>query len=107
MLSVLAQRPSLSVTEIAEAIGVDQPRASRLVNDAVDAGLIRRTPDPRDGRRSIVELTPAGREHLESALRERRDAIAAGLEGFSAAETATLAHLLERFANGMRNAPTP
>lgn len=61
----------------------------------------------RGSSRSIVELTPAGREHLESTLRERRDAIAAGLEGFSAAETATLANLLERFADGMRNPPTP
>src|SRR5688572_4669276 len=36
MLSVLAERPGIGVTELAEAIGVDQPRASRLVQDATD-----------------------------------------------------------------------
>lgn len=105
MLSVLAERPGLGVTELAEAIGVDQPRASRLVNDAAESGLIRRRPDPLDGRRSVVELTAAGREHLESTRRERRATVEAGVTGFSAAETATLADLLERFAAGIRDDP--
>lgn len=104
MLSVLAERPGLGVTELADAIGVDQPRASRLVQDATDAGLLIRKPDPRDGRRSVVELSVAGRDHLERAVRERRESVEAGLAGFSASETATLAELLERFVAGFRDA---
>ena len=110
MLSVLAERPGLGVTELAESIGVDQPRASRLVNDAAESGLIRRSPDPRDGRRSVVELTAAGREHLESTRRERRATVEAGIHGFTDAEATTLADLLERFAAGLRDdtaAPDP
>src|SRR5690606_16633435 len=98
----LAERPGLGVTEIADAVGVDQPRASRLVNDATDVGLLRRGPDPRDGRRSIVELTAAGREHLERTVRERRAAVEEGLAGFSADDTAAFADLLARFVAGMR-----
>lgn len=105
VLSVLERRPGLGVTEIAEAVGVDQPRASRLVNDATDAGLLRRSPDPRDGRRSVVELTAAGREHLQRTLRERRAALTSGLADFTESETATLATLLERFVEGLRNPP--
>lgn len=105
MLSVLSERPGLGITELAEAIGVDQPRASRLVNDAADAGLIQRGPDPRDGRRSVVELTPTGREHLERTMRERRAAIEGGLEGFTASEAATFADLLERFSAALRVSP--
>ncbi|HRQ00017.1 MAG TPA: MarR family winged helix-turn-helix transcriptional regulator [Terrimesophilobacter sp.] len=104
MLAVLAECPGLGVTEIAEAVGVDQPRASRLVNDATDAGLLRRGPDPRDGRRSVVELTTGGREQLESTLRERRAAVEAGLRGFSTDDAAALAELLERFVVGLRDA---
>jgi len=103
MLSELAVRPSLGVTEIAEAIGVDQPRASRLVQDATDAGLIIRKPDPRDGRRSVVELSTAGREHLARTVRERRESVEAGLSGFSASETEAFANLLERYVAGLRD----
>ena len=105
MLSVLAERPGLGVTELANAIGVDQPRASRLVNDAADAGLIRRSPDPRDGRRSVVELTASGRAHLETSRRERRAVVEAGLSGFTESETAAFAELLERFAAALRESP--
>lgn len=101
MLAVLAERPGLGVTEIAQTVGVDQPRASRLVNDATDAGLIRRGPDPRDARRSVLELTAAGHEHLDRALRERRAVVEAGLAGFNTADSAALATLLERFVAGL------
>lgn len=103
MLSVLAERPGLGVTELAEATGVDQPRASRLVQDATDAGLISRTPDPRDGRRSVVELSAAGRDHLDRVVRERRETVQAGLTGFSASETETFADLIERYVAGLRD----
>lgn len=107
MLSVLAERPGLGVTDLAAAIGVDQPRASRLVQDATDAGLIIRKPDPRDGRRSVVELSAAGRDHLTRAVAERLAVVEAGLTGFSAADTAALANLLERFVAGLRDDSAP
>lgn len=107
MLSVLAERPGLGVTDLAAAIGVDQPRASRLVQDATDAGFIIRKPDPRDGRRSVVELSAAGRDHLTRAVGERRAIVESGLTGFSAADTAALANLLERFVAGLRDDSAP
>ena len=97
MLDALAAEPGLGVTEIAQAIGVDQPRASRLVNESVDRGLIRRTPDPRDGRRSVVELSASGRAVLDAAHSNRRAAVADALAGFTPAEVETFAGLLWRF----------
>ena len=38
----------MSVTELATEIGVDQPRASRLVQAAVHEGLVVREADPDD-----------------------------------------------------------
>ncbi|MBX3094594.1 MAG: winged helix-turn-helix transcriptional regulator [Cryobacterium sp.] len=107
MLSVLAEHPGLGVTELAEAIGVDQPRASRLVQDAMDAGLLTRKPDPRDGRRSVVELSAAGRDHLERAVRERRESVESGLAGFSADDTRVFADLLERFVAALADRESP
>ncbi len=87
----------LSVSELADAIGVDQPRASRLVQAAVDGGQARRAVDPADARRSAIVLTASGRTLLASARENRRTAVETALAGFTPAETAELARLLSRF----------
>ncbi|MFF2272751.1 MarR family winged helix-turn-helix transcriptional regulator [Agromyces sp. NPDC058136] len=86
-----------SVGQIAEAIGVDQPRASRLVQAAVEAGHARREVDPTDARRSAIVLTAAGRRVLEGARDTRRGAVEQALAGFTPAEAAEFARLLSRF----------
>jgi DNA-binding MarR family transcriptional regulator len=88
---------SRTVSEIAGSVGVDQPRASRLVAEAADRGLVRRSVDPRDARRAVVELTPAGLSFLKSAHRSRRSAVETALQGFSDPERAQFAALLDRF----------
>lgn len=88
----------IGISEVAAAIGVDQPRASRLVNDAAERGLVVRAVDPRDARRSVITLTDAGRALLESARASRRSAVTEALADFSPAETRELAALLTRFA---------
>jgi DNA-binding MarR family transcriptional regulator len=91
-----AEKP-MGVSEIAEAIGVDQPRASRLVNDAAERGLVRRDVDPRDARRSSVQLTDAGRAALEAAHSNRREAVTDALADFTPDEIASFAALFSRF----------
>lgn len=93
---------ALSVTEIAEAVGVDQPRASRLVQAAVGEGLVVREPDPDDARRTRVRLTDAGRDAVRAAGDGRRRAIEAALDGFTDDERAQFAELFARFADGFR-----
>jgi DNA-binding MarR family transcriptional regulator len=64
-------------------------------------GLVRRTPDATDGRRSIVTVTEEGRAMLAERRSESVDRLGAVLEGFSAEERATLAAalpLLDRLA---------
>jgi len=61
-----------------------------------ERGLVRRRPDPADARSVRVQLTPAGRRRVDSALRElaaREDAILTALD---ASDRATLADLLRR-----------
>lgn len=88
----------LGISEVAAAIGVDQPRASRLVNDAAERGLVDRAVDPRDARRSVVTITEAGRGALEEARASRRSAVTEALVGFTDAEREQFAALLSRFA---------
>ncbi|MGG7507936.1 MarR family winged helix-turn-helix transcriptional regulator [Plantibacter sp. YIM 135249] len=89
----------MGISALAAAIGVDQPRASRLVAEATERGHVRRAVDPQDGRRSVVQLTDAGRAILHEAHRGRRDAVTTALSGFTAAETEQFATLLSRFVD--------
>jgi DNA-binding MarR family transcriptional regulator len=97
LLAALRDKDGLSVSEIADLIGVDQPRASRLVNESAERGLVTRRADERDARRSVVELTEQGRSILTKTNESRRTAVADAVAGFTPEETATFAALLTRF----------
>jgi DNA-binding MarR family transcriptional regulator len=100
MLEALAAASGpLSIGEIADAVGVDQPRASRLVQQAVQLDLARREIDPHDARRTRVALTDAGTALVRGFRGERREAMDAALEGFTDAERAELARLLTKLAD--------
>ncbi|MFE5410726.1 MarR family winged helix-turn-helix transcriptional regulator [Microbacterium sp. NPDC056569] len=89
----------LSVGEIADAVGVDQPRASRLVQQAVQLELVRREADPDDARRTRVALTDTGTRLVRGFRGERREAVDAALAAFTDAERAELARLLTKLAD--------
>lgn len=99
VLDALEERPGASVGEMAEAVAVDQPRASRLVAQAVDQGWATRVADPRDGRRQQVHLTPAGRQVLAAAHETRRRAVLDALAGFDDADARRFASLLSAFVS--------
>ncbi len=92
-----------SVNELAAAIGVDQPRASRVVAECVERGLVTRSTDSRDARRSIIALTESGRAVLDERRRERRNAVERALDGFTPEEREQFAALLARFVAGGRS----
>lgn len=91
----------VTVSTVAEALSVDQPRASRLVSAAVTAGLVRREADQADGRRAWLVLTGAGVQALEQAHRTRRAAFATATEDWTEAERTDFARLLTRFVGGL------
>lgn len=97
-LAAAAERGErLTVTELAAQLDVDQPRASRLARQALDAGLIRREADQGDGRRSLLVLTSGGRDVLDRIHTFRRRMIAEATRDWSDADRAALARLLPRF----------
>ena len=104
LLWVLASSDApLSVSDIAERIGVDQPRASRLVAQAVEFGFVRREADPEDARRIRIVPTGEGAEMAERLRGQRGDAVREALAGFSEADRAQLAELLGRLADAWPN----
>jgi DNA-binding MarR family transcriptional regulator len=87
----------LGIVEIADRIGVDQPRASRLTAELEQAGLVARARDPADQRRHVVSLTPAGRRPVEQASARRRQRVEQALQALTPSEREHLADLLTRF----------
>ncbi len=57
----------LRMQELASRTVLSRTRVSRLVDDLVAEGYVRRAPDPADGRVSYAVLTPAGRTALRKA----------------------------------------
>lgn len=68
-----------------------------------ERGLVRRQPDPVDGRRVIMSLTPEGAELLGRRRRARNELLSNALStGFTRAELSQLmaaAPLIERLAD--------
>lgn len=71
-----------SVTDVADALLLKRHSATELVNRAAEAGLVVRTADADDARRTLVVLTPAG------------ERILAGLSALHRAELARLRTVL-------------
>jgi DNA-binding MarR family transcriptional regulator len=99
--AVEAAAGPIGVTGVAEALGVDQPRASKVVAATVAAGLVRREADQADGRRSRLVLTEAGRARLAEVHRFRRARFATAMADWTDAERAAFAALLTRFVAGL------
>nr|WP_274636341.1 MarR family winged helix-turn-helix transcriptional regulator [Microbacterium bovistercoris] len=97
--ALAAASTPLSVGEIAERIGVDQPRASRLVQQSVQFGLVRREADPDDARRTRIVITDQGTAILRGFRGYRRAAVEDALADFTPEERAQLAALLTKLAD--------
>jgi len=65
---------AISACSAAIASCAPQSTGLRCLDDLVERGLVRKVPDPRDGRRSVVEMTDEARGKMIEALRSTRDA---------------------------------
>ncbi|MFB8188530.1 MarR family winged helix-turn-helix transcriptional regulator [Microbacterium sp. NPDC055988] len=100
MLEALAAASApLSVSDLGIAIGVDQPRASRLVQQGVERGFVRREADPDDARRTRIALTDEGRKLARGMRGERREMLTTALASFTDDERVELARLLNKLAD--------
>ncbi|MET7278696.1 MarR family winged helix-turn-helix transcriptional regulator [Kribbella sp. NPDC005582] len=91
------------VNGVATRLGVDQPRASKLVAAAVAAGLVRREADQGDGRRTNLVLTDAGQERLDAVHEHRRRRFADAMTGWTDRERDSFADLLTRFVSALES----
>lgn len=87
-----------AVSDLAAQIGVDQPRASRLVQQAAEMGFVAREVDPDDARRTLVALTPEGLRIAGRFRGQRGETVKLALDALTEAERADFVRLLTKFS---------
>src|SRR5690349_15552963 len=104
-LASIERHGPLTPSELAELERVKRPTVTRILGCLEGDGLVDRTPDPDDGRSSLVAINAAGRERLRR-LRGRKHAyLARRMRELSAEDVATLeraADILDRMREGDR-----
>ena len=96
LLAALQEFGPASQAKLGRRTGMDRSDVVAAVNELVGRGLADRSPDPADGRRNIITITPAGTAHLrrlEELLDDVQNELLAPL---SPAERQQLIHLLTR-----------
>jgi MarR family transcriptional regulator, lower aerobic nicotinate degradation pathway regulator len=96
LLAALQEFGPASQAMLGRRTAMDRSDVVAAVNELADRGLADRSPDPADGRRNVITVTPAGTAHLlrlEKLLAEIQDELLAPL---SPADRRQLIHLLTR-----------
>jgi DNA-binding MarR family transcriptional regulator len=95
VLSKLVDAPAPSVNALAQRVHAHQSSVSVVVDLLVQRGLVRRSPDPTDRRRRLVELTSAGRTRLRKAPRTVQSKLVAAIAALPRRTRGTLSHTLD------------
>jgi DNA-binding MarR family transcriptional regulator len=102
LLMVLWTYGPMTVTELGREVALSSGTLSAALQRMEDAGLVKRSPDPRDGRATRIEgasWSASKRASLVAALEKTEDEI---LSPLSSKERATLAELLGRLSSQAR-----
>jgi MarR family transcriptional regulator, transcriptional regulator for hemolysin len=94
VLTALKDGARLTQTELCRWAKVEQPTMAQLLARMERDGIIRRDPDPKDGRRSLVSLTKQARARLPAGRAILKQANKDMTRGLSGQEVKTLVDLL-------------
>lgn len=90
VLKAVMAAPGATVTEIAERLGLQRPNASAVVRSLELRGLVSRTADTADGRRSLLHATELAHAEAAAIGRAWADVVAEAIGRMPAADRAAL-----------------
>ncbi|NUO34398.1 MAG: MarR family transcriptional regulator [Dermatophilaceae bacterium] len=99
----LTVEASLSVSDLADRMGMSLTTASELLSDLSRAGLVERREDPADRRRTLVSLAPRHRAMVEAFVAQRAAPLLRVLDGLSPADRQGFVAGLTAWAREVRN----
>lgn len=97
MLSWVAEQGPVRASALVCEFKVDKGAVSRTVQHLEELGLLERTPDPADGRATLVSASAEAKRRLDRVEERRREWFDERLTGWTVAELGDLATALRRY----------
>ena len=101
VLVALRDGQALPQAELARLARTEQSSMAQLLDRMERDGLIQRVPDPQDGRRRLISLTPAAAGQMTAARQAVTGVAEEASLGFTSEEQALLLGLLTRFGDNL------
>lgn len=95
------EQGEVMVSTVAERLGIDPSRASRLVSEMVDKGYARRAVSQADARRTIIELTDRGTAVVDAVRAYKFMVMGDFLGTWDKSELAAFLPMIRRFGQWM------
>jgi DNA-binding MarR family transcriptional regulator len=80
VLARLERGGAATATALANAEGMRPQSMAKIIRALEDAGLVSGSPDPNDGRKTLLDLTEVAREEYRTGRRIRQDWLAQAME---------------------------
>ena len=100
MLLSFSRQGSLPLGKVGERLQVHPASVTNAIDRLEGDGLVRRRPHPTDGRGTLAEITPAGRQLAERITAEMNDRVFTDV-GLSEADQIQLFELLRKLRHGV------
>jgi DNA-binding MarR family transcriptional regulator len=97
ILTTLTEQGARRAADLAELFALDKGSVSRVVHQLLELGLIERSPDPADGRASILSVTDEAVRRLAEVRDGRREHYDDRLDAWDPEEIEELATQLGKF----------
>lgn len=97
LLGWLAENGPVRASAIVAVFGMDKGALSRQLQHLEDLGLVQRTPDPADGRATLVSVSPEATRRLAEVDGQRRVVAGEKLSEWSVSELEEFAQQLGRY----------
>ena len=101
VLRALSSLASIEATQLARLACLLPPSVSRISRDLLERGLIHRSSDPRDQRRSLLSISRKGRAIIATAAPQFETAYATIERRFGSARLLTLQRLLAELESAL------
>jgi DNA-binding MarR family transcriptional regulator len=103
MLSWLADEGPLRASSMVENFHIDKGAVSRQIQHLVHLGLVERTPDPADGRATLIAASDEAVRRLADVTEHRRKWLDEQLGDWSAEELSSFATTLQRYNEALNS----
>lgn len=104
-LLMASESGSASPGELSEMVGTSRANMTRLLEELVEDGHVARSIDPRDARRHVISITPAGRDKALEAAPQLREPIGNAFSDLDADEFAVLERVLRKLIVSLDKPP--